>query len=384
MIGADRFGPALADPAVNTITHATSLIGCTIAARAVGHRYPIGPRHLLYVGRMSVGDAVFVDYAHAPRVAGMRVCGMTVLERVLRIAAQAGATRAVVRGDALPPLPALKIDVELIATSAEPPPGRAVAGDVIAGVAISDEATRKRASRALLQTCRRDYDGLADRYVIRGFSLPLSGVFCGLGVTPNQITWVNVLVGLAACAFAVLGTRLGFAIAGGMMFLQAVLDSCDGEVARLRYLSSKFGMWLDNTSDDLIDNLFIAMLGVGLGGIWLPIGVGAAIAKSLTALMIHIDVARRGRAGDIMSFKWFFDTAGEELAERFETGTSISGIGRALGRRDAYILGWTIFCIAGVPVLGLIHGAIVAVGYFGLAVAHVIVMRRSSSSADRA
>ncbi len=333
---------------------------------------------------MSVADTIFVDYAQRPHVAGMRVCGLTVLERVLRQSAQSGATRAVVRGEDLPALPALPITVETIPASAAAPEARSVAGDILAGVTITDEPTRRRASRALLQTCRRDYDGLADRYVIRGFSLPLSAVFCRLGVTPNQITWVNVIVGLVACGFAATGSRLGFALAGALMFLQAVLDSCDGEVARLRYLSSKFGMWLDNTSDDLIDNLFIAMLGVGLGGIWLPIGVGAAIAKSLTALMIHVDVARRGRAGDIMSFKWFFDTAGEELAERFETGTSISGIGRALGRRDAYILGWTIFCLAGVPVLGLIHGAIVAVGYFGLAVAHVIVTRRSSASADRA
>ncbi len=333
---------------------------------------------------MSAGDTVFVDYAGAPGVAGMRVCGMTVAERVLRQAAAAGAARAVVRGDALPAFPALPLAVETVPGAADVPAARSIPGDVIAGVQISDEPSRKRASRALLQTCRRAYDGLGDRFVIRGFSLPMSSLFCRTGVTPNQITWTNVLVGLVACAFAAVGTRTGFAIAGGLMFVQAVLDSCDGEVARLRYLSSKFGMWLDNTSDDLIDNLMIAMLGVGIGGIWLPIGVGAAIAKSLTALMIHIDVARRGKPGDIMAFKWFFDTAGEELAERFETGTSVSGIGRALGRRDAYILVWTITCAAGVPVVGLIHGVIVAVGYFGLAVAHVIVTRRSSASEDRA
>ena len=333
---------------------------------------------------MSVGDTVFVDYAQAPRVAGMRVCGMTVIERVLRQAAHTGATRAIVRGDALPALPSLPLAVETISATAASPAARAVPGDVIAGIQISDGPTRRRASRALLQTCRRAYDGLGDRFVIRHFSLPLSGVFCRIGVTPNQITWSNVLVGLVACAFAAVGTRLGFVLAGGLMFFQAVLDSCDGEVARLRYLSSKFGMWLDNTSDDLIDNLFIAMLGVGIGGIWLPIGVGAAIAKSLTAIMIHIDVARRGKAGDVMAFKWFFDTAGEELAERFETGTSISGIGRALGRRDAYILIWMVTCSAGVPVVGLLHGVIVALGYFGLAIAHVIVVRRSSASADRA
>ncbi|CAN5914115.1 hypothetical protein BH11MYX3_BH11MYX3_12820 [soil metagenome] len=328
---------------------------------------------------------VFVDYTSAPHVPAMEICGMTIAERVLRQAAQAGATRAIVRGDRLPALPALPIVVETIAAAAPAPELPVVAGDVIAGVQISDDASRARARRALLQTCRRSYDGLADRYVIRGMSLPLSAVFCRLRITPNQITWVNIVVGLVACGFAAAGTRASIAIAGGLMLLQAILDSCDGEVARLRYLSSKFGMWLDNASDDLIDNLFIAMLGVGIGGIWMPIGVGAAIAKTLTALMIHVDVARRGKPGDIMAFKWFFDTAGEELAERFETeAPSILGIGRAFGRRDMYILVWTITCAAGVPVIGLCLGVIVGVGYFGLAIAHVIVTRRSSASADRA
>ncbi len=323
---------------------------------------------------MSVGDTVFVDYAHSPRVATMRVCGMSVVERVLRQAAQRGATRAIVRGAALPPT--VPLAVEAIAADAAVPDAAPIAGDVIAGVTISDEATRRRASRALLQTCRRPYDGLGDRYVIRALSLRMSSVFCRVGVTPNQITWVNILVGLAACASAVQGSRAGFIAAGALMFLQVVLDSCDGEVARLRYLSSKFGMWLDNTSDDVIDNLFMATLAIGIGGAWMWIGLAAAIAKSLTALMIHIDVARRGKAGDIMAFKWFFDTADEELAERFETGTSITGIGRALGRRDAYILVWAVTCAAGVPAIGLLHGMIVAFGYFGLAVAHVIVSSR--------
>lgn len=328
---------------------------------------------------MSVEDTVFVDYGPLPGVAAMQVCGMTVVERVLRDAAKAGARRAVVRGDALPALPALSLAVETIAATAAPPAQmmRALPPATIAGVAISDEDSRKRAGRALLQTCRRSYDGLADRYVIRAISLRLSALFCVLRVTPNQITWVNVAVGLAACVFAARGTYADFALAGGLMFLQAVLDSCDGEVARLRHLSSRFGMWLDNTSDDLIDNLFVAMLGVGLGGAWLPIAVAAAIGKSLTALMIHVDVARRGKAGDILAFKWFFDTAGEDLADRFETGTSIAGIGRAFGRRDMYILVWTITCLAGIPEVGLVHGALVSFAYFGLAIAHVIVVSRA-------
>ena len=117
--------------------------------------------------------------------------------------------------------------------------------------------------------------------MFRAFSLRLSALFCALRITPNQITWVNVAVGLAACVFAARGTNGDFAIAGALMACQAVLDSCDGEVARLRHLSSRFGMWLDNTSDDLIDNLFVAMLGVGIGGYWLPIAIIATNRLSI-------------------------------------------------------------------------------------------------------
>ena len=329
---------------------------------------------------MPGGATVFVDYAGHGAVAGMRVCGMTVAERVLRQAAQAGATRAIVRGTPaeLPALPTLPLVVELV-PPATPTPADAtpVAGDVLAGVRIFDERTRRAASRALLQTCRRAYDGLGDRYVIRALSLRLSRAWCWLGVTPNQITWVNILVGLAACAFAASGTRFALVAAGALMFVQVVLDSCDGEVARLRYLSSKFGMWLDNTSDDLIDNLFTATLAIGIGGIWLPLGVAAAICKSLTAVMIHVDVARRGKPGDVMAFKWFFDSADEDLAERFDTGTSLAGIGRAFGRRDMYILVWAVTCAAGVPVIGLCLGLVISFAYLGLAIVHLAVSRRA-------
>jgi len=334
------------------------------------------------VNQMADGDTVFVDYADRGPLPRLAICGVSVVERVLRAAAGAGATRAVVRASdgQLPALPVLPIAVEVIApTAVVPDAARPIAGNVIAGVAITDGATRRAASRALLQTCRRSYDGLGDKYVIRSLSLRLSAIWCRLGITPNQITWVNILVGIAACVLAPRGTYAGFALAGGLMFVQVVLDSCDGEVARLRFLSSKFGMWLDNVSDDVIDNTFLAVLAIGIGGVWTWIGITAAVLRSLCALMIHIDVARAGKPGDIMSFTWFFDTGGEDLGDRFETGKpSVMSLVRSAGRRDFYILVWTVTCLAGVPVVGLCLGVAVSVGYFGLAAAHVIVTSRRS------
>nr|MDQ3368227.1 CDP-alcohol phosphatidyltransferase family protein [Myxococcota bacterium] len=251
-----------------------------------------------------------------------------------------------------------------------------VPGDVIAGVSITDEASRRRAARALFQTCRRPHDGLGDRYVIRAVSLRITSLLCRISATPNQVTWANIGVGLAAAVVVVRGTWTAFAVAGALMFLQVVLDSCDGELARIRHLHSRFGMWLDNVSDDLIDNVFLAALAIGVGGIWMPIGVAAAAARSACAVMIHLDVARRGKPGDVLAFKWFFDTAGEELAERFDTSQSVAGVVRAFGRRDLYVLVYAASCLAGVPAVALVLGTTLSVAYAALGVVHVVVSPR--------
>lgn len=329
---------------------------------------------------------VLVDYRGNPRVAAMRVGGMSVLERTLRDAARAGAGRAVVIGDpaAMPRLPELALAVEMIAPGGAGPEGaEGIPGDVVADVRISDEATRRKAERALLETCRRPYDGVGDRYVIRSVSTRLTGVFARWGLTPNQVTSANIVVGVTACVFAALGHRWSFMVAGALMFAQVVLDSCDGELSRIRHMGSKFGMWLDNVSDDIIDNSFIACMGIGLRGWWEPlmwIGITAAVLRGLVALMIYRDVARAGKPGDVMAFKWWFDDADDELAERYDTSTSVLSMVRALGRRDLYVLVWSAACLATFPVAGLGLGVAIGVAYFGLGIVHIFASRSTGST----
>lgn len=319
-----------------------------------------------------MAGSVYLDYRGHEAVPGMVIGGMTVVERVLREAQRAGADRAVVHG-AMPAI-AAPIPVEVRAPDEAPPADAApFAARAIAGVTISDEASREQATRALWRTCRRPYDGLGDKYVIRAISTRLSRGLCAIGATPNQVTLANIAIGLAACGFAAVGQLV---VAGVLMFAQVVLDSCDGELARIRFMHSRLGMILDNGSDDLIDNLFVAMLGVGIGGVWAPIAIAAAIGRGFSAAMIHIDVARRGKAGDILAFKWFFDREGEALDERFETKDSVAGTVRAFGRRDLYVLVWAATCAVGIPVVGLCLSIALSTVYFVLAVVHLVVVRR--------
>src|SRR5688572_20751161 len=135
-----------------------------------------------------MAGSVYLDYRGHEGVPAMVVGGMTVVERVLREAERAGADRAVVHAAALPALPALGIAVEVRAASEAPPAdAEPIASRAIAGVTITDEDSRRRAARALWRSCRRPYDGLGDRYVIRAVSTRLSALLCRLGATPNQV-----------------------------------------------------------------------------------------------------------------------------------------------------------------------------------------------------
>ncbi|MBK9032839.1 MAG: CDP-alcohol phosphatidyltransferase family protein [Myxococcales bacterium] len=323
---------------------------------------------------------VFVDYAGRDQIAAMRVGGMSILERVVRVAALAGATRARVRlrADARPPLPPLAIEVEYV--DAPDRTAAIVPGDVVAGVEVVDGRSRRRAERALLQSCRRPYDGLGDTYVIRPVSLRLTPLLARLGATPNQVTVANTVWGALACALVVIGGRGPIAAGGVAIFLQAVFDSCDGELARIRYLYSNFGRMLDNASDDVIDIGMTLALGWALGGWWWPVAVVAGVARASCALMIFRAVARMGKPGDVLAFRWFFDRAESELTDRFEHKLTPLAVVRSLGRRDAYVLVWTASCLAGVLEPGLVLGLIVAFGYFGLSLVHRVVRARTPAA----
>ena len=80
-------------------------------------------------------------------------------------------------------------------------------------------------------TINRQEDGIVDRYVNRKFSGILTPFFIKLGISPNAITIISMLIGLggAAC-FAAVSYKLG--IIGALLFqLSVIVDCCDGAVS---------------------------------------------------------------------------------------------------------------------------------------------------------
>ena len=77
--------------------------------------------------------------------------------------------------------------------------------------------------------------------------------FQSTGITPNQITVISFLISLLGAGFLSVGQYAVGLVGGLLVQLASVIDGCDGEIARLKHLSSARGAWLDTILDRYAD-----------------------------------------------------------------------------------------------------------------------------------
>jgi phosphatidylglycerophosphate synthase len=305
------------------------------------------------------------------------VGGMTALERRIREVARQGATHAVIAAAPVGFARPLPIPVEFVAVGSAPPEGaRRERADVIAGIELGDEATRARAEWTLIRRMNKSFEGPVDALINWRFSMRITRLLArrSLAVTPNHVTVCAILVGLAASLLASRGGYAGFAIAGVLLEINSILDSCDGELARLRYQYSKLGQWLDNLSDDIVDNLFLVAVGFGLGGPWCWLGLAAAGGRLMVAVTTYLDVYRRTGTGDVFAFRWWFETGKATADDVYDPTSPLTWL-RSFGRRDTYVFVWMIALICNLPPWVVCHGLAIAAVNVSLLVLHFTVFR---------
>jgi phosphatidylglycerophosphate synthase len=84
-----------------------------------------------------------------------------------------------------------------------------------------------------------------------------------LPITPNQVTVGATLLGIVGAGFLALGTYGAQLLGSVFLVLSVVIDGCDGEVARLKYLESDFGRRLDFFLDNVVNTLGIFTCSAG-------------------------------------------------------------------------------------------------------------------------
>jgi phosphatidylglycerophosphate synthase len=151
-----------------------------------------------------------------------------------------------------------------------------VAHGAIARHPIATPAERRAAHRWLYRILIKPQDNAITRYLYRPISFPLTRVLVWTPISPNQVSYlVAALVALGCWLTA--GPSFAGVTAGTAVILAAsYLDCCDGEIARVKLLSSRWGAWLDTVVDELTTLGYLAALGWHCHRVYGPRFFGAA------------------------------------------------------------------------------------------------------------
>jgi phosphatidylglycerophosphate synthase len=104
----------------------------------------------------------------------------------------------------------------------------------------------------LLRSLVKDSEGFMSRHFERRISLAVTRRLAWTPITPNAMTLVSLAVGLGSAPFF-LSARPAWQLVGALIFLtHSILDGCDGELARLKFLESPRGARLDFWGDNVV------------------------------------------------------------------------------------------------------------------------------------
>lgn len=247
-------------------------------------------------------------------------------------------------------------------------PSRRLAPDHFGGtaVSVSDRASVRRARRTLLGQSIKplEIDGIVCYLLIRRLSVRLSTLMLPFPITPNVITGVSILLGVAAGVAVGFGDYLWTVVGGGLLMLSLLLDNCDGEVARVKHQFSDWGAWFDIYGDFVVNAVFMAGMAVGAWRrfdqpVYLYAGAFAVFAFTFYNGTVFRYIHRLGIPDEFL-FKWWFDQEAEAAAAAGQTPEPAeeevagpSGLGRFLsglkylGRRDFFIFAYLMTAIFG-------------------------------------
>jgi phosphatidylglycerophosphate synthase len=125
-------------------------------------------------------------------------------------------------------------------------------------------------------------------------------------VTPNHLTTIRLIVGLAAAAAFLPGTYGWSNLAALLLILSNFIDHTDGELARISGKTSRFGHVYDIASDAAVTILLFVAIGVGAGegagakpgiSLQIPPAILGAIAGSAIALIFFLRMRTEERFG---------------------------------------------------------------------------------------
>ncbi len=154
--------------------------------------------------------------------------------------------------------------------------------------------------RELFQGLIKDTEGFMSRHVERRISIAISKLLVNTPVTPNEMTVFSTLVGIAGAVCIAQGQG-PIQVAGALLFLaHSILDGCDGEIARIKFMESRFGGMLDFWGDNVVHAAIFYAIGYEwhnrTGSLYpLLLAWSAVVSTFGSAALVYLKTMRKKR-----------------------------------------------------------------------------------------
>ena len=227
---------------------------------------------------------------------------------------------------------------------------------------VADSAAIPAIERAFLRENGKSQDGLVSRYLNRPISRSISRLLLKTEIVPSTWSVLIFSLPLAACVAFLQGTPMSFVIGCVIFQLYSIVDGCDGEIARSRFMHSDFGRRLDSLLD-LTGNMLLAIcLGIGLALHALPSlslswfyvaeGIAAAACVILSEGIVFLRRSRRDQERTIAPLNGALYQRHHELFHRsgiLVVGENVVWWLVFMTKRDMAMLAFVILALIGQP-----------------------------------
>jgi phosphatidylglycerophosphate synthase len=207
---------------------------------------------------------------------------------------------------------------------------------------------------SIYRETRKKNDQLFNVYVMRPLAAGVVAVIRGTGITPNQVTLLNLVVFVVAAAiFVALPTWTGGLVGVAVLEASYCLDCVDGMLARHKKLASKTGHLFDFFTDELKAVLLAGALairawragGYGFDGqLWAPgdarfLLVGIA---GVTIIASAISLTNFVRSPEVSGKAATVEAHYETVAQKRSPGALVATFLRFLNHYPSHLYLWAL------------------------------------------
>ena len=126
-----------------------------------------------------------------------------------------------------------------------------------------EELERLDEDDVALDAAVKGSDGFFTTFFVSTWSRYAARFAARMGWTPNAISVVSMLIGIAAAGSFAIGSRPGMVIGALLAYFAFAADCVDGQLARYTRQFSKLGAWLDSVLDRAKEYVIFAGLALG-------------------------------------------------------------------------------------------------------------------------